>query len=137
LAKLQGQACTAKKWTELTVKALRTRAATRTAESLEQATYAVEPQPLRKGDIIRFVSRARAPTHGVIEAHIGQSTYTAYTLVENRITKIKVNPRFATQRRRNGQIINSFVRTIRQRDRQGGYLAGEMIIGVVRPETGF
>ena len=137
LAKLQGQACTAKKWTELTLKALRTRSATRSIENLGEATYAVDATLLRKGDIISFASRPRAPAHAVIAEHLGQHTYTAYTLVNKRITKIKVNPKFASQRRRQGRIINSFIRTIKPKDSKGGYLAGEMVIGAARPETGF
>lgn len=137
LVKLTGQKCTPKKWTELTVKSLRTRRATRGAESIDDATYEVNDTLLRTGDIVHFARRLRGPSHGIIAERIAQHTFTGYTLVRGRITEIHINRKFGHLRRRNGHVINSFLRTIQPTDKAAGYLAGEMVIGVSRPETGF
>lgn len=135
LAKLDGQKCSAKKWTELTVKSLRARTSTKAIDSISEATYEVHDPNLLPGDIIRFASRARSPSHGVIIKHLGDHTYTAYTVIKGRIAKIKVNQKYGRTRRRRGQVINTFLRVIKQGDRLNGYLAGELIVGVQRPET--
>jgi hypothetical protein len=135
LSKLVGRSCSDNKWNELTVKSLRKRLVTNDAQSIDAATYAVHDSKMRAGDIIYFAPRSRSTTHGVVVKHLGEQTYSAYALIRGRISKIRVNARYGSMRRRRGQVINSFLRVIKQDDRQHGYLAGALVVGVQRPET--
>ena len=136
LAKLIGQNCSDKKWKELTLKSLRKRRATRHTDSIDAATFEVHHSGMRAGDIIYFANRPRSTPHGVVVKHLGDQTYLAYALMHGHIAQIKVNTRYGSTRRRRGKVINSFLRKIRRNDRTNGYLAGELVVGVQRPETG-
>ena len=135
LAKLTGQNCSDKKWTELTIKALRMRASTNNAESIDGATYSVDASKIQAGDIIYFAPRPRSPKHGVVVKKLNGYTHLAVALIRGQISTIRVNTRYGDRRRRNGQVINSFLRVIKRNDQSQGYLAGALVIGAQRPDT--
>ena len=130
---LLGQACTPEKWTELIIKSLRQRSKSKHATSLDTSIYAIDFDDLQRGDIVYFRRRKRVPTYGVIAREIKGGTFLGVSLIRGKIREFRMNVNHRNQRRRRGKIVNSFMRTIDERDRTHGYLAGELALKFARP----
>ncbi|MGB0648553.1 MAG: hypothetical protein ACPGQS_15315 [Bradymonadia bacterium] len=133
LNKLVGQTCTTEKWTDLVVKSLRQRPATADSTSLEQALYDIDSEDVKRGDIVYFRTRQRGPSFGVIAQTLKGGTFLGVSLIRGEIREFRLNVRRRHSRRHRGQVINSFIRTIDERDTSPGYLAGELALRFARP----
>ena len=130
---LIGARASLNKWTELTGKALRSNGYQWHASSPLRSSERILVRELRIGDLVYFHQRPRAPQHAVISKVIRNGRYHAVTTVNGKITEIRVDLRAPNRRRIKGRIVNSFVRTKAQGDKQIGYLAGELVREARRP----
>ena len=130
---LIGQNCSMAKWTELTIKAMRRSAVQTDVPTIESATSSIDIADIKRGDLLFFHSVKGVPSYAIISKSHRSKGLEGITVTRGKIRYIRIDPARPHTRRRNGRIINSFLRIAAANDRTGGYLAGELIREVRRP----
>ena len=131
---LIGQSCSDSKWNDLTIKAMRTISPELENVSIRAETASVPIRETEVGDIVFFHRAHSIPQHAVIVQKAKGSGFVGVTIVRGKIRKIVVDPSRPYTRRRHGKVSNSFLRIKRPTDKGNGYLAGELIREVRRPD---
>ena len=133
LTRLIGQTCSAEKWREITIKAMRSNSVGTEILSVRSGSEHIAFDHIDIGDIAFFHSVKNVPQYAVLSGRSSDGSFDAITVIDNMIRRVRLHPQRPHQRRFGGRIINSFLRTKSPSDRQHGYLAGELLHELRRP----